>query len=188
MLAKLIWIYWWKQNTKITRSIIIIWGWVRKYFSSLCEVTNLNTTAETKSSIPQSPWHGGTLRLKEKLRFLTKVKFSITLFAMPWEACFEEREIGGKLGVKHSCAVFCANCYLIRYAGTSISLILLFFLLIIAWHGILCCRHMAEWLRWRHLFNILTGEIILGLYNYVKEINSKYRKCGINFKKGKSLF
>lgn len=36
-------------------------------------------------------------------------------------------------------------------------------------------------------FNILTGEIILGLYDYLKEINYKCRKCSINFKKGKSL-
>lgn len=34
-------------------------------------------------------------------------------------------------------------------------------------------------------FNILTGEIILGLYDYIKEINYKCRKC--SSKKCKSL-
>lgn len=39
----------------------------------------MNITAETKSSIPQSPWHMVTLPLKEKLRITTEVKvFSLT--------------------------------------------------------------------------------------------------------------
>lgn len=47
---------------------------VQENFLFLCGVLNLNTTAEIKSSILQSPWHMVSLQLEEKLRILTKVK------------------------------------------------------------------------------------------------------------------
>lgn len=188
MLAKLRWIYWWKQNTKITSSIIIIWGWERKYFPSLRGVANLNTTAEIKSSIPQSPWHGVTLQLEEKLRILTKVKLFHHTFCYAMGSLLWREGDRWKIRTeKFLCSILCQllpnkicrNIYILNFAFllTDYSL---------AWDFML--QTYGRMAKMKTPFNILTGEIILGLYNYVKAINSKCRKCSIDFKKGKSLF
>lgn len=114
-----------------------------------------------------------TLWLKEKRRILTKVKvYNHTFCYAMGSPLWREGDRWKIRREKFLCSILCQllhNKIFRNIDNLNDTRILLFFLLIIAWNGILCCRHMAEWLKWRHLSSFWQEKLFCGFMSTLRK-------------------